>query len=95
MPENTLFTIQTFLIYILIINVITFLTMWYDKMMAKKNKWRISENALFILALIGGSIGGIAGMYAFRHKTKKKRFKIGFPVILVIQILVFLLYYKF
>ena len=95
MPENTLFTIQTFLIYILIINVITFLTMWYDKMMAKKNKWRVSENALFILALIGGSIGGIAGMYAFRHKTKKKRFKIGFPVILVIQILVFLLYYKF
>ena len=95
MPENTLFTIQTFLIYILIINVITFITMWYDKMMAKKNKWRVSENALFILALIGGSIGGIAGMYAFRHKTKKKRFKIGFPVILVIQILVFLLYYKF
>ena len=55
---------------------------------AKKNNWRVSEKALFILCMIGGSIGGIVGMYVFRHKTKKWYFKYGFPAILIIQILI-------
>ena len=59
-------------------------------------KWRIKEYTLFILALIGGSIGAIAGMNTFRHKTKKARFVIGFPAILIIQILLgFMIYTDF
>ena len=76
-----------FVIYLIIINLIAFFTMYIDKRKAKYGKWRIPEQTLFILALIGGSIGAIAGMYTFSHKTKKLRFSIGFPVILVLQII--------
>lgn len=76
-----------FIIYLIVINLIAFLAMYIDKKRAKYGKWRIPEQTLFILALIGGSIGAVAGMYTFRHKTKKLRFSIGFPVILVLQIL--------
>ena len=85
--ENV-FTVKNIIIYLLIINVITFIIMWYDKHQAKKDRWRISEKTLFILALIGGSIGGIAGMYTFKHKTKKWYFKYGFPFILILQIII-------
>lgn len=74
------------IIYLILINLIAFLAMYVDKRKAKYGKWRIPEQTLFILALIGGSIGAIAGMYTFHHKTKKLRFSIGFPVILVLQI---------
>ena len=76
-----------FIIYLIIINLISFLAMYIDKRKARYGKWRIPEQSLFFLALIGGSIGAIAGMYAFRHKTKKLRFSIGFPVILILQII--------
>ena len=75
------------IIYIVIINIIAFLAMYIDKRKAKYGKWRIPEQSLFILALIGGSIGAIIGMYTFRHKTKKLRFSVGFPAILVLQII--------
>lgn len=81
-----LFTTKNIIIYILIINIITFLTMWYDKHEAKKGEWRISEKALFLLVALGGGIGGIAGMYTFRHKTKKWYFKYGFPIITILEI---------
>ena len=76
-----------FIIYLIIINIIAFLAMYIDKRKAKYGKWRIPEQSLFILALIGGSIGAIIGMYTFRHKIKKLRFSVGFPVILVLQII--------
>ena len=75
------------IIYIVIINIIAFLAMYIDKRKAKYGKWRIPEQSLFILALIGGSIGAIIGMYTFRHKTKTLRFSVGFPAILVLQII--------
>lgn len=75
-----------FIIYLIIINLIAFLAMYIDKRRAKYGKWRIKEHTLFILAILGGSIGAIAGMYTFRHKTKKMRFVIGFPAILVCEI---------
>jgi uncharacterized membrane protein YsdA (DUF1294 family) len=62
--------------------------MGYDKHEAKKGNWRISEKTLFTLVVIGGSIGGIIGMFTFRHKTKKWYFRFGFPIILILQILV-------
>ena len=75
------------IIYLIVINLISFLAMYIDKRKAKYGRWRIPEQTLLILALIGGSIGAIAGMYTFRHKTKKLRFSIGFPVILILQII--------
>lgn len=88
--------LKYFIIYLIVINLIAFLTMYIDKRKARYGKWRIPEQTLFILALIGGSIGSIAGMYTFRHKTKKLRFSIGFPVILIMQIiLIFMIYNDF
>ena len=80
--------IYKILIYILVINIIAFLLMGYDKHEAKKGNWRISEKTLFMLVLFGGSIGGIIGMFVFHHKTKKWYFRFGFPIILIMQILV-------
>lgn len=98
MIENTLdisniFNIKVFIIYFMIINIVAFLAMWIDKRKAEKGKWRISETTLLMLAVLGGSIGGMIGMYTFRHKTKKKRFTIGMPVILVIEILIYFIYF--
>ena len=74
------------LLYFLIINLIGFLAMAIDKKKAKNNAWRIPENTLFSITVLGGGIGTIAGMYVFRHKTKKPKFTIGMPVILVLEI---------
>ena len=74
------------LIYLLAINLAGFLTMLADKRRAVKNKWRIKERTLFLLALAGGCAGCLAGMYAFRHKTKHWYFVLGMPLILVLQI---------
>ena len=65
-----------------------------DKNKAQSHKWRISEKALFLIAIIGGSIGAIAGMYIFRHKTKHWYFVIGMPLILIIQLVAALLIYR-
>ena len=74
------------LIYILAINVIGFLAMGIDKWKAKKDWWRIPEGTLMMLCLFGGGIGTIAGMYKFRHKTKKLKFSVGMPTILISEI---------
>ena len=90
MNINETFNLKNVIIYVIIINIITFLAMLIDKKKAQKGKWRISEKALFTLVLLGGGIGGIAGMYTFRHKTQKLRFVIGFPAILVFEIIIIL-----
>ena len=74
------------LVYLLLVNAAGFLLMLVDKIKARKNLWRIPEATLMGVAAIGGSIGAIAGMNLFRHKTKHAKFYIGLPVILVIQI---------
>lgn len=81
-------TLQNILLYVIIINVIGFLAMLIDKKKAKRGSWRIAEKTLFTITLLGGGIGTILGMYAFRHKTKKLRFTIGFPVIVLSEIFV-------
>ena len=83
---HQIFTVQNIVIYIIIINVIGFLAMFIDKQKAKKGAWRIPEKTLVTIALLGGSIGGMLGMYIFRHKRHKSRCSIGFPIILVVQI---------
>lgn len=74
------------LVYLLIINAVGFLFMFIDKQKAKKKKWRIPEATLMGIAAIGGSIGSLMGMYTFRHKTLHKKFTIGIPAILILQI---------
>lgn len=81
-----IFTIKNILLYFLSINILSFLIMWYDKHEAKINQWRVSEKTLFLFVILGGGIGGIAGMYTFRHKTKKWYFKYGFPFIVLTQV---------
>ena len=73
-------------IYLLIINLVAFIIMLIDKRKAIKGKWRIPEKNIFTLAIIGGSIGVLLGIYSFRHKTKHLSFTIGIPVILILQI---------
>lgn len=75
------------IIYLLIINAISFLLMLTDKHKAKKRRYRIPESVLLGSAAIGGSLGSLVGMYLVRHKTKKARFYVGIPVSLIIQIL--------
>lgn len=82
-----IFTIKNIVIYFIIINLIGFFTMWLDKRKAKKGVWRIPEKTLFIITALGGGIGTIAGMYTFRHKTKKIQFVIGFPLITILEII--------
>ena len=73
-------------IYLVIITLIAFLLMAMDKSRARKHQWRIPEKTLFLSAILGGSIGAIAGMYTFHHKTRHWYFVIGMPAILILQV---------
>lgn len=73
------------LIYLLVMNIIGFAIMGIDKSKAKRGAWRIPEKTLFLIAILGGSIGSLLGMKQFRHKTKHKTFTIGMPAILIVQ----------
>ncbi len=77
--------------YIGLSNLAAFLAYGIDKKRAREHKWRIPERRLLMLAALGGSAGALAGMYLFRHKTRKPGFVIGVPVILAVQLL--LVYY--
>ena len=73
------------LYYLLIINAAGFLLMLVDKWKAKKNRWRIPESTLLIVAALGGSEESLLGMYIFRHKTLHLKFTLGIPLILAGQ----------
>lgn len=75
------------LIYLCIINAISFLLMLIDKQKAKKNRWRIRERTLLGVSAIGGSVGGLLGMYLLRHKTKHLKFSIGIPVFFLLHLI--------
>lgn len=75
-------------VYLLIVNIVAIVAYGVDKLKAKKNKWRISENTLLLIALVGGSIGAYLAMKLWRHKTNHKKFKYGIPLIIVFQLVV-------
>ncbi len=75
------------LIYLLLINTITFLVYGYDKHAARKKKWRVRESTLHMLALIGGSPGALVAQQLFRHKTVKRSFQLVYWGIVVAQVL--------
>lgn len=76
--------------YVIIVNLIGFLLMGIDKRKAVKRAFRIPESTLFIVALIGGSLGSLLGMYTFRHKTRHWYFVWGMPAILILHIIIIL-----
>lgn len=73
------------MIYLLIINALGLLLMLIDKWKAIHDRWRIPEKTLFLTAILGGSIGTLAGIHLFRHKTRHRSFTVGIPVILFLQ----------
>ena len=82
------------LIYLAVINVVTFFMYGIDKWKAKRSRWRISEATLLIMAVIGGSIGAWLGMKVWHHKTLHKKFKYGVPLILITQLALILWIYN-
>lgn len=73
-------------------NVIAFILMGTDKIKAKLDKRRIPEKVLFLLAVLGGGLGGTVGMLSFRHKTKHWYFAVGFPALAILQIALLIVY---
>lgn len=80
--------------YIFIINLFGFFIMLIDKQRAIHKEWRIPEKTLIGISFFGGSIGMLLGMSSFRHKTKHKKFTIGVPAILIIQLILLLFIFK-
>ena len=74
------------IIYLAVVNIVTFFLYGIDKWKAKRSKWRVSEATLIWLAVFGGSVGAWLGMKAWHHKTQHKKFKYGLPLILLMQI---------
>ncbi len=80
-----------FLIYLVIINIIAVIVTVCDKYRAKHNKWRIKESTLLLISALGGSIFMYITMQIIRHKTKKIKFMLGIPLIIILQFLIFYL----
>ena len=80
-------------VWVAAMTLIAYVVMGLDKLQAKRGGRRISEKTLFLLAILGGSIGSITGMYTFRHKTKHWYFRYGLPAIFVIQIVLIIAYH--
>lgn len=75
-----------YLVYILILSLVTFVVWGWDKSAAIRGAWRISERALLLLVILGGAIGAGLGMLVFRHKTRNKMFRLVIPAAAIIQI---------
>ena len=84
----TLSLLHIALIYLAVINVVTFFVYGVDKWKARKSLWRIREASLLMLAVLGGSIGAWLGMKVWHHKTQHKKFRYGIPAIIIVQIAV-------
>ena len=86
MRDFLLSPVGLLMIYLVIINLIAFLTFGADKRRARRDRRRVRESTLFLLAVLGGSTGALLGMYVFRHKTRHWYFCVGIPAILILQI---------
>ena len=83
--------LKVVLVLVAITNLISFLLMGYDKRCAQKNRWRVPEATLFIACAFFGGVGGVIGMNFFRHKTKHWYFKLFFPLMMIVQIVLLIL----
>ena len=82
-------------VYLAAMNLLDFVLMGVDKSKSKRGAWRIPEVRLLLVAVIGGSVGGILGMLLFRHKTRHAAFALGLPVILLVQLVLAYLIFRF
>ncbi len=78
--------------YLAVINILAFILYGIDKSNAVHHSRRVPERTLLLLALVGGSIGALIAMYMFHHKTRKKRFSFGVPVMLLLQIAAYIIW---
>ena len=85
---------MTCIIYLAVMNIVGFAAMGIDKQKAKKQVWRIPEKTLFLLSILGGSLGSWAGMYVFRHKTKHWYFIVFMPLIFLIHVVLGILIFQ-
>jgi len=81
---------KLFIITVIVMNLVGLLIMGEDKKRAKKHEYRISERTLWIVAIFGGAIGTTAGMQLYRHKTKHTAFKLGFPILAILEMIIFI-----
>jgi uncharacterized membrane protein YsdA (DUF1294 family) len=79
--------VSMLLFYIIGVNLLSFILMGVDKRKAERRKYRIPERTFWMLAILGGAIGVISGMKTYRHKTKHASFKIGMPILLILNII--------
>lgn len=78
------------ILYLVIINLLAIILTVFDKSAARKGNWRINEKTLLVVSALGGSVSMLATMYIVHHKTKKMKFMIGIPVIIIVQLAVVL-----
>lgn len=81
--------LKLFLIYLLLINVATFVTYAVDKWRAVHNSWRVPESVLIWMVVAFGGVGALAGIWGLRHKTKHTIFSIGVPAIMITEFILF------
>jgi uncharacterized membrane protein YsdA (DUF1294 family) len=86
MPQLSAPAASYLLVLMAVMSVFLFAMMGLDKGKARRGKWRVSEKTLFVFALLGGALGGTAGMFLFRHKTKHRTFRLGFPLLAAAQL---------
>ena len=86
MPQLSAPAVTYLLVLMAVMSVFLFAMMGLDKAKARRGKWRVSEKALFVFALLGGAPGGTAGMFLFRHKTRHWYFRLGFPLLAAAQL---------
>jgi len=88
-----LFHIDFLYSWLIVTNLIAFLTYGYDKLIAGSRKTRVPEKVLLLLALMGGSLGALVGMYVFHHKTSKQSFLTRFWIIFGVQMILVIVYF--
>jgi len=76
--------------YFMIINLAGYVIMAVDKRKSVRNKWRVKEKTLFAISLVGGALGMMLGMRSFHHKTKKTMFRIGIPILIILNMAVYI-----
>ena len=77
------------IVYVLVINLVAFLAMWWDKWKASKQEWRVAEATLHVIGFMGGAVGIFAGMYRLRHKTQKRSFQALAIVGLIVSLIIY------
>lgn len=85
---------QALVCHLVFINILTCVIYGIDKQKARSRQWRVPEKTLLLLAAAGGSAGAWLGMRMFHHKTQKWKFKFGIPLMLLLQLIAVILYFK-